>query len=361
MILVGVVLFFPGFSLASGGENDSIPLNGYRNLGVLVSAGTIFVHSEDVENTSGSRPVAMELEFSKKLLGEKAWLNCHCYPTRGILFGFTDYNNRILGYGLHLAWFLEYPFFPMSGVTPVIRGAVGLSYSNRPWHPEHNPTNQSYSLPVNAFLQLQFGIDARIGSGGRLTLRIGYNHISNGGIRLPNKGINWPTLSVGYSHAFGYFDPPRRSKIPMESHEKRWLRRIELFSTLSTREMETSRVLWIYGGMFTMARKVSRIHTFSAAAEWHYSELLLHEINKSALPASAHRAALLAGHDFLLGRFIFSQQIGVYIFDQFRYNDPVYHRWTLSYVHKTGLSAGVSLKAHRQVAEFTDVRIGWQW
>jgi hypothetical protein len=110
-----------------------------------------------------------------------------------------------------------------------------------------------------------------------------------------------------------------------------------------------------------LARKVSRIHSFSAAAEWHYSELLLHEINKAVSSASAHRAALLAGHDFLIGRFVFSQQIGIYIFDQFRYNDLLYHRWTLSYVHKTGLSAGVSLKAHRQVAEFTDVRIGWQW
>ena len=346
---------------AAAADQDTVVRTGYTEAGLVLNAGTIFVHSADVENTSGSRPFGFELEWGKRLLGEPAWRNCHCYPSRGIVLGYTNYNNRVLGAGIHLAYFMEYPFLPFAKVTPVIRGAVGLSFSNRPWHPEKNPANQSYSLPVNAFLQLQLGLDAMIFPSGILTARIGYNHISNGGIRLPNKGINWPTVSLGYVHTFGYYEPPRRARIPLGKSEKRWLYRIELFSSLSTREMETSRVLWIYGAMFTAARKLSRLHTLTGAAEWHFSELLQHELGKTGSPAGAHRAAILAGHDFLLGRFVFSQQIGVYLYDPSRFNDPLYHRWTLNYVHRSGFSAGISLKAHRQVAEFTDIRIGWQW
>ncbi len=340
---------------------DTAHRKGYSEAGMLLNAGTIFVHSADVENTSGSRPFGIELEWGKRMLGEDAWRNCHCYPTHGLLLGFTSYDNRVLGSGLHLAYFLEYPFLPYAKVTPVIRGAVGFSFSNTPWHAEKNPENQSYSLPVNAFLQLQLGLDAMIFPSGILSARIGYNHISNGGIRLPNKGINWPTVSLGYLHTFGYYNPSGRARIPLEKNDKRWLCRAELFSSLSTREMETSRVLWIYGTMFSAARKLSRLHTLSGAAEWHFSELLLHELEKSGSTASAHRAAILAGHDFLLGRFVFSQQIGFYLYDPSRFNDPLYHRWTLNYVHRSGFSAGISLKAHRQVAEFTDIRIGWQW
>ncbi len=354
------LLLCSNFPIRAAGQ-DTVPRKGYAEAGLLLNAGTIFVHSADVENTSGSRPFGIELEWGKRLLGEQAWRNCHCYPTRGFVFGYTSYDNSTLGSGLHIAYFLEYPFLPYSKVTPVIRGGAGFSFSNRPWHPEKNPANQSYSLPVNAFLQLQFGVDAMIVPKGVLSARIGYNHISNGGIRLPNKGINWPMVSLGYLHTFGYVIPPRRARIPLEKAEKHWLYRIELFSSLSTREMETSRVLWIYGGMFTAARKLTRLHTLTGAAEWHFSELLRHELGKAGLPAGAHRAALLGGHDFLIGRFVFSQQIGLYLYDPSRFNDPFYHRWTLNYVHRSGLSAGISLKAHRHVAEFTDVRIGWQW
>lgn len=360
-IFTGLLLLSSICIHAAATERDTLLRNGYAKTGLMLTAGTIFVHSADVENTSGSRPFGVELEMGKRLLGDAAWRNCHCYPTHGIVLGYTGYDNRVLGFGMHMAYFLEYPFLPFAKVTPVIRGSAGLSFSNRPWHAVNNPANQSYSLPVNAFLQLQLGMDFTIVPSGMLAVRVGYNHISNGGIRLPNKGINWPVLSMGYIHTFGYYDPPRRDRIPLEKNEKHWQYRIELFSSLSTREIETNLLFWIYGGMFTAARKLSRLHTLTGAAEWHFSELLRHELGKSGLPARAHRGALLGGHDFLIGRFVFSQQIGIYLYDPSRFNDPFYHRWTLNYVHRSGLSAGISLKAHRHVAEFTDVRIGWQW
>lgn len=104
---------------------DTTFRKGYSEVGMLLNAGTIFVHSADVENTSGSRPFGIELEWGKRMLGEDAWRNCHCYPTHGLLLGFTSYDNRVLGSGLHLAYFLEYPFLPYAKVTPVIRGAAG--------------------------------------------------------------------------------------------------------------------------------------------------------------------------------------------------------------------------------------------
>ncbi len=348
-------------SFVAGAGNDTLQQDGYRRIGLLLNAGTIFVHSANVENTSDSRPFGFMLEYSKRLLGEKAWNNCHCYPTQGFLFGYTNYNNRVLGFGMHLAYFLEYPFLPYARITPVLRGSFGLSYGSQPWHSVRNPDNQSYSLPLNAFLQLQFGGDFRIFPSGLLTVRIEYNHVSNGGIKLPNSGINWPSVSLGYIHLVNYSEPPRRPRVPLDKAEKRWIRRIEVSASVSTREMETSRLLWIYGGMFTMARKIARLHTFSGAVEWHFSEVLQQEIHRVESSAGAHRAALLAGHDFLIGRFVFSQQIGIYLFDQFRYHDPLYHRWGLSYVHRTGVSVGISLKAHRHVAEFTDLRIGFHW
>jgi hypothetical protein len=67
----------------------------------------------------------------------------------------------------------------------------------------------------------------------------------------------------------------------------------------------------------------------------------------------------LVGHEFLLGRVVFSQQFGVYFFDQFKLNDPVYQRYGLG-IHVTKrLFTGFSLKSHRHVADLLELRVAW--
>lgn len=333
----------------------------YRMLGVHVNAGSVFAHSQDVENTAGSVPFGLEVEFSKRQLDQNSWNTCHCYPTTGFLIGYTNYDNAVLGHGFHLAYFLEHTFLPFKNWSPVLRGAAGVGISNRPYHSEKNPDNQSYSLPVNAFLQMQAGVNIFIGKSGVLSLKAGYNHISNGGVKEPNKGVNWPHVAAGYLHRLNYVPPPRREKTSLDAMESPWLKRIEIFGAYSSREFEERESLFAYGLMTTLARKLNALHTLSLAGEWHFHQEHQRRIERDGSSVSPHRAALLIGHDFLFGRMVFSQQIGVYVFDQFRYHDPVYHRWTLSYVHRTGLSFGFSLKAHRHVAEFVDLRIGFVW
>jgi hypothetical protein len=76
---------------------------------------------------------------------------------------------------------------------------------------------------------------------------------------------------------------------------------------------------------------------------------------------SHHRIGMAVGHDFLMGRFTFSQHIGVYLFKQAPMYDDVYQRYTLTYQLNKKWNIGVSLKAHRHVANFFDLRIGFRF
>lgn len=333
----------------------------YRHLGILLNAGSIFAHSKDVENIAGSVPYGFEIEFSKRNLSRDAWRTCQCYPTTGFILGYSNYDNKVLGHGIHVSYFLEHIFLPFRKWSPVIRGAAGFAYSTNPHHAEENPDNQSYSLPVNAFLQLQGGFNLMLGETGMVTLRAGYNHVSNGGIKEPNKGINWPNIAVGYMHMFDYQSPQRREKRELSDEDKVWLKRVEILGAYTTRVFEKKESFFAYGAMGSLSRKFAPMHGISAAAEWHYHEEMARRIEWQEESVSAHRAAVLIGHDFLFGKVVFSQQIGVYVYDEFRHYDPIYHRWTLSYVLPNGFSFGTSLKAHRHVAEFLDVRIGFHW
>jgi hypothetical protein len=355
------LLIFSCWPMLVLSQPDGTPPAFYKMVGGHLNAGSIFAHSADVENTAGSVPFGLEIEFSKRLLDDHTWRTCHCYPSTGFVLGYTNYDNAVLGHGVHLAYFLEHTFLPFKKWSPVLRGAAGLGFSNRPFHPDKNPDNQSYSLPVNAFLQLQAGFNFFVGERGVFTLRAGYNHISNGGIKVPNKGINWPHLSAGYLYKIKPVEPSRREKTKLPEDESRWLKRIEVFGAYTSREFEARESLFAYGTMGTVARKLTALHTLSLAGEWHYHQEHQRRIDLAQSTASAHRAALLLGHDFLFGKLVFSQQIGVYVYDEFNYHDPLYHRWSLNYVHQTGFSFGFSLKAHRHVAEFIDLRLGFVW
>jgi hypothetical protein len=73
---------------------------------------------------------------------------------------------------------------------------------------------------------------------------------------------------------------------------------------------------------------------------------------------SYYRLGGTVGHEFLLGsRFIFSQQLGLYLFNQTPYISWVYHRWGLSYKFNENVMVGANLLADLQKANFLDLRL----
>jgi hypothetical protein len=81
---------------------------------------------------------------------------------------------------------------------------------------------------------------------------------------------------------------------------------------------------------------------------------------EKSVRVSPVRAGFLFGHEFLLGKFIFSQRMGIYYFSQMPY-DRVYHRWALIYKINEHWGTGFSLLAHRQVANFFNVKAVYSW
>ena len=92
-------------------------------------------------------------------------------------------------------------------------------------------------------------------------------------------------------------------------------------------------------------------------AEVFYDEALRMQLRRDSIHASALKVGLIFGHEFILGKFLFSQRIGVYVFDQTPYYDQIYHRWGIDYMINKHWGIGVNLLAHRQVADFIDLRI----
>lgn len=352
-LLLVAFLFIPFFSIAQRSPEN------YRMYGLRAYYGTIFAHSKDIQNTAGARPFGIELEWATRFQDGKAYDACKCSPSMGFLAGYTNFDSKVLGSGWHAAYFVEHYFLPRTRLTPTLRGATGLVINTRPYNEVKNPTNQSYSTWFNAFLQLQVGVNYRVGERHAISAKLGYNHLSNGGIKEPNKGVNWPNVSIGYLYMPNYIPGENHRKASADD-EKSWQGHVEIAGSFNTRTFSVPKRYLTYGASADIIRQLSNLHTLKLGLDWHYAQDHKKRMELAGIEGNAQRLGLLFGHEFLFGSFVFSQSIGVYLIDQFRLHDPIYHRWELAYVHKTGLSLGINLKAHRNVAEFVDVRLGYR-
>ena len=126
--------------------------------------GFIFAHSQHVQNTAGSHPLGLEIEFIKQRMDTAAWKLCNCYPTTGLSLSYFNFNNAVLGHGFSIAYFLEPSYRISKRAQFRFRGNIGISYNTNPYHTQRNPANMSYSTQLNGFAQVGLSGAYQVGS-----------------------------------------------------------------------------------------------------------------------------------------------------------------------------------------------------
>ena len=351
-------------------ENDSLAVSipkkasNIFSIGVGIQHGFIFAHSRAVQNTKGANPTGIELSLGWQRNDTETWNLCNCFPKKGLLLVFYDYDVRLLGKSFGAAYFLE-PVYKLGNKTFFsFRGVAGLAYLTNPFDSIHNPTNQSYSSVIGGYLLVGIGLSYLINKQWWLNTTINYQHISNGGLRQPNKGINWPTAGISFIYQKNrrpYYKAPRSKEKFWKDHSPRWDIGVFGIAKRGTDENGNSYRMPLIGGAIQAAKQVGRINMVTLGAEVYGDKSLSMQLKRDSIDASSLRAGLLIGHEFLLGKFVFSQRLGVYIYNQTPYYDPIYHRWGIHYFMNKHLGIGMQLKAHKHVADFVDLRITYSW
>lgn len=327
--------------------------------------GSIFAHSEEVQNTAGANPLGIELSYTIQR-GDKGVVDlCNCYPRQGLVFSYFDFDNEILGKGAMLGWTLEPTYRLGKKLELGVRGIAGLTWLSNPFDSLTNPTNQSYSTAISGWIVLGASLAYPLNEKWRLRLGGNFEHTSNGGMKQPNKGVNYPTLSLHLEYSpnpVPYFvgkrskdkywkGQPWRKDIGILGTGKRWINE----TGSSTRQP-------IIGAMVLGSKQVGHINALTIGVEGYYDGYNAQRIKTDTVEAeSAVRVSIMGGHEFLLGRFIFSQQLGVYMYKPAPYDKSWFHRWGILYNMGQHWKAGFNLKAHLQVADFIDLRVLYSW
>ena len=364
-VLILITMLFP--ACVTG--QDSTAEDPLISLGIRLHRSFIIHHTEKLKDgITSAKPWIAEAELAWHLRKRTTWAYCYCYPRAGFSLRYVNFDMPgILGSAVAPYAFIE-PFIrPENRLNLSIRFGMGPAYLTKIYDDQRNPDNLFFGSHISFLVLLNMSLNYQIDP--RLTLRLAtdYNHISNGGFAEPNLGMNFPSVALGMDFSF---HPPTfvdrdKDEVPGIRRKKN---RFDLSYGISFKPPSYS----IREGLYPVhcfgvnySRTVGRIFALSAGAEWinnHSLKALVRIRNirdeKGGYP-DHNRIAPLVGIEWLFGRFVFSQQLGYYLYSPVAPSRQIYQRYGLLFRITDHILGGINIKAHGQDADFIDARIGF--
>jgi Lipid A 3-O-deacylase (PagL) len=356
--LLGLIwLTMPAY--AQSAEKDSLSHLYY--VGVKAHAGFIIPHSTEIINVSGSRPLGFQLDVGRINRSVKAWNKCNCYSQVGLSFVYFNYQNPdVLGSSYNLVAYMEPLLTYQRRLNARFRAGAGLTYLTDVYNADTNPTNLFFSSSFSGFLMVGFSAHYKLSDHLNANLGVHYNHISNGGLQHPNKGMNFPTLNLGMEYTI---NPAVIRPLPFKAEVDK---RIHLlagtfgnFRTVPSSDAGPTVNLLQLGLFGGFTRKFTTTNAWFVSAEFSHDASIKEVGSRNGDTVSPFLFSFLAGHQFSFGRFAFSQQMGHYTYRDYNFRTDIFQRYAIAYLIAHKVSVGFSLKAHGKEAEQMDIRTGY--
>ena len=350
-------------------QKQSLPDSLHQQVFALrYHSGFIYAQNIHIQNTKDLKPEGFEFEYSH-LKTDSAINNFFkCYPRTGFAFTYVDFNSRLLGKTYGIKYFIEPNYRLGNNLKMSFRAAAGLAYLTNPHDAIKNPTNQSYSGHINNTLELNFGLAYPITKHLQIYSSGNFFHYSNGGFKEPNAGVNYINWSLGLQYFQSSTHLPVYKKIKDTSWRNQHLHfDVSAFYSPKNGYAKDSSITrkYVLGINMQVVKRLSNIDAITLGAEVYYDDGMS-SVKKVFVKDNSSNtlAGLLIGHQFLLNKFTFSQQLGFYVLKQTKkydnnYSDlyhTIYHRWGIIYNVKHKWSVGIMLLAHNQIADFIDGR-----
>ncbi len=353
-----------GFSLSAGAQvTGTSRLPRHPVYGFSFHSGTLLAHNHAVQNIAHAKTWGIAFDLSKQMTDSVSYSYCRTYLRRGVSFSFFDLGTPILGMGFISSYFLEPVYRVGNKIQLQFRGDVGAGYFTNPYDSIKNPFNNNYSQHITPYLRVSAGFGFHLTHHISLEGNASLHHMSNGNYREPNAGLNWNTFSATLLYypeynAFPRYKKPPRYRwsenkagmdvglmyVPKQGYHRKWN---------NTRN-------YMLGIFVTGSKKVGRISAITAGAEISCNKFVDASTAVDGNSRPGVVGGLHIGHEFLLNKIIFSQQVGAYITHYPSFYKSIYHRWGLRYQVSPRLYAGFNMKVHKYTADFIDLRIQYK-
>jgi hypothetical protein len=346
-----------GILLSTMGHGQSlVQIDSGRLFFISASAhrGTIVVQDENAAYLVQKKTKGLQLDLSVLKNTQRTWDYCNCYSKSGVSLSYVDFGNPVnLGHAINFAAYVE-PYLSFSHRLQFsFRGGAGFAYLNRTFNAVTNPDNTFYSRKVSFLLLLNLNVYYALTPSLRASLTAQFSHISNGGARDPNWGINFPAIGVGLEYMLRPEVLKPRMRKPFTD------RSIKVITTVfGGRRLLQANDPWpdqhrLIAGINTgVVKPLGRISAIGLGAELYYDGTShLREVRYQQ-KYSDMIGAISLQHYFFFGKIVFGQQMAYQVT---RLNPDVYkhfyQRFLLGYQLRRHWYGGITLKSHGDVSE----------
>ncbi len=270
------------------------------------------------------------ISLSKHFNGRARWHRYYNYPRMGLsLNGGSLGNTDVLGY--YAGMMVEMTFEKRIGTNwfwgP--RLSLGLAWFSDPYNEGSNPGNVAVGSELTFLAGAEVIAGRRISNDFDCLLKAGIIHASNSHFKLPNVGLNLPLVSLGVRYHWQSTKKPAENFQP-DTNRLETSRRIRphLRFGWGINEFGSSTgpvngpKYFIALSSFYFSKMYSPVNKVTAGIEaWYnmgtYDFIVSQEFYDSNRHMKSFVAAIVLGHEFLMGHFGLITTGGIYIYNPF--------------------------------------------
>lgn len=321
--------------------------------------GFVMYHSKNMGHLANQRPQGIELDMFKVTTGNKLWQQVHKYPIIGYSFQYLQMDTKkplgasysfILYYGKRIAFSKKSMFYYRIGWGP--------AYIEKRFDAATNYKNNLISSRFNYALNGRLNYSYKFNDHCSLNAGIGIIHFSNGATKVPNLGINIPTIHVGFGFSPQVDEQFKKDSLPSFKKQTHFL-----FSMAGgVKQVYPINGPTYFASSFSsyINRRVSRKSSFNIGAD-----ILFDGSNKAVLKATHSeknnnyfKIGVIAGHEFHIHNVALLTQLGFYVYDPLKLDKWHYQRIALKYYFSEKFFATIGLKTHLGSADYTEWGLG---
>lgn len=319
--------------------------------------GFIFAPDE-VKYVPLTQPYGFELNVSNLFTSYKSWKTFRSYNIAGLQAAYYNYRNPdIIGSSYMLTAYTE-PIVSKGMATAFsMRGGLGLSYQTKIYHPVTDSLNKFVSARVSFIFYISARLKYTFSTNTLLTFSANFNHISNGAIRIPNLGLNFPTFSIGLE--FFPKQYPRLDEGYTYVEEEGIAGHYLVLSALGGFRYVYDEPAGIYAVNTRYMRQFNSWFGLNAGLDLMLDGGIKKTIAVENGSEDYKRFAVTAGYDLILGKFAVNQYLGVYLYSPRKAKDPVYQKSELSYRIFPDIRAGIALKTYIGEVDFVGLTLSY--
>lgn len=366
-----IVLFFLIID-SSFSQSDSVDLdlnnkkdfNSNNYLLIRSHAGFLIAHRTNMLHIPRNHVFGMELNYEQSLSLSKNWH--HLYPGSKYGFGFyvADVGNKeILGTGYALFSYLKANLIKsVKRWAPRLKLGYGIGYLTKPFDADQNHKNNAIGSHFNLFVNTQFDLSYYF-KNWQAGIGLAFSHFSNASFRLPNLGINVP--SINFTLGYQLSQIKLSEKVSDLAIEKKW--HFDSFLASGVKEIQTNKHrLYPSFDLLVRARKNFNNKTgfgFGTDLMWSTSlrerMVLLNYENAQELSIFQWGINIIYYQQFDdLSLFVTK---GIYAISDFKDDGFFYHRFGASYCFSNNILLYAALKSHWAKADHFEIGLGYRF